>query len=62
MNGANTQQTAFKICDHYWNMNVLSSGGDNWYPAIIGSKAVLLKIKRLIIFVLQNTAHTFLLN
>ena len=22
-------------------MNVLFSGGDNWYPAIIGSKAVL---------------------
>ena len=23
-------------------MNVLFSGGDNWYPAIIGSKAVLI--------------------
>ena len=40
VNGANTQQNTFKLCVHYWNMNVLFSGGDNWYPAIIGSKAV----------------------
>ena len=30
-------------------MNVLFSGGDNWYPAIIGSKAVNIKLY------LQNT-------
>ena len=30
VNGTNTQQKAFKIYDHYWNMNVLFSGGDNW--------------------------------
>ena len=50
VNGANTQQTAFKICDYYWNMNILFSGGDNWYPAIIGSKAV---------YILNKFRHIF---
>ena len=29
-NVTNAQQMAFKIYDHYWNMNLLFSGGDNW--------------------------------
>ena len=32
-------------------MNVLFSGGDNWYPAIIGSKAVTTKHSKLILCV-----------
>ena len=40
LNVTNAPQKALKICGHYSNMNILFPSGGNWYPAIIGSKAV----------------------
>ena len=39
-------------------MNVLFSGGDNWYPAIIGSKAVDEKNRKVSLFSLMHPAKS----